>query len=362
MVFGKSKAGAKPNRRRDRFRPLLRGAGGSRPFDGHRLGQHHHRAYGVQLVGSDAGGGAGWKVTDVGDVNGDGFDSFLVTEPTVTPSGGQPVLRSGSGKAYLVFGSKDVNAGTVNWAALNVNQRLGNLSSLGNTNQTNPLTGAAGFNFAGITFITSQGSSAQLGASVTALGDITGNGFTDFLIGAPGAADTTGLNTGTGRAYLVYGGPSLNGVVNQVDLDNPTASGVNVVTFESSLFTGANIGSAVSNVGDFFGNNRNDIVIGAKNASINGGNSGAVFVINGSALGTPTTSVALLDQVGQVGGIPGVIFTGATTGDGVGSSLAGAGSFDGAENSAGGASATCSSARRTADRLRPIWFTAVRAS
>lgn len=333
MVFGKSEAGAKPQRR-DRFRPGCVSLEDRVLLTVVDLANVTTAPYGVQLAGANSGGGAGWKVTDVGDINGSGYDSFVVTEPSVTLNNGQPVLRGGGGRAYLVFGSRDVNAGTINWALLNSNQRLGSLGTLGNTNQTNPLTGVPGFNFSGITFNTSQNTNSELGASVTALGDLTGNGFADFLIGAPGSTDAAGLNAGTGRAYLVYGGPTLNNVT-AVDLDNPTAAGINVITFESTRFTNANIGSAVSPTGDFFGNLRNDIAIGAKNASINGGNSGAVFVINGAALATPATTVVLLDQVGQVGGVPGVIFTGATSGDGVGSSLAAAGSFDGSKNSAG---------------------------
>ena len=56
-------------------------------------------------------------------------------------------------------------------------QRIGDLGALGNPSQTNPNNGAAGFNFDGLTFRTGQNGSAGLGTSVTALGDINGDGF-----------------------------------------------------------------------------------------------------------------------------------------------------------------------------------------
>ena len=40
--------------------------------------------FGVALGGAVPNGGAGYSVTDVGDVNGDGFDDFFVGAPTVT--------------------------------------------------------------------------------------------------------------------------------------------------------------------------------------------------------------------------------------------------------------------------------------
>ena len=57
------------------------------------------------------------------------------------------------------------------------------------------------------------------------------------MIGAPGAIDSNNTNAGTGRAYLVYGGPNIQNVSNKtIDLDIALQnSGVNIVTFVNSI-------------------------------------------------------------------------------------------------------------------------------
>ncbi len=172
------------------------------------------KAYGVQETGVTPFSGAGWKVSDVGDVNGDGYDDYAIAAPSVTLDVlGNPTLSpSGAGTGpntgmvFLVFGSQQVNAGNVlptivDYLSLNADQRVGNLTAgtiggtaftgLGTTTQLNPTnpTVTDSFQFNGIAFTVGVGSSFnwQLGASITALGDINGDGFADFMIGAPGA-------------------------------------------------------------------------------------------------------------------------------------------------------------------------------
>src|SRR5262249_36103906 len=95
--------------------------------------------YGVQLNGASANQGAGWSITDIGNVNGSGFDSYVIGAPLVVQSGNTINLApSGFGTAYLVFGSQFVNYGTLVGA-----QRVGALANLG--------TNTAGNSFDGIT-------------------------------------------------------------------------------------------------------------------------------------------------------------------------------------------------------------------
>ena len=156
--------------------------------------------YGMAFGNSISGGGAGWSVSDLGDVNGDGYDDFMIGAPTVSsPS----TIGSGiNGEAFLVFGSKTVNAsaitdwiGTTSTSPLTylytANDRVGNLGKLGAATQTNPASGATlGFPFAGITFVTSGGNILSgLGASVASVKLSTGT--YGILIGARSAPTST---------------------------------------------------------------------------------------------------------------------------------------------------------------------------
>ena len=300
--------------------------------------------YGVGLGGAQSNGGAGFSVSDVGDVNGDGFDDYLIGAPTTINQNG--VLSKGVGnnsRVYLVFGSAAVGGSIVDWLTLNPTQRVGDLGQLGNTAnaQQNPITGSAGFPFDGLTLLTSQqGIGAQLGASVTPLGDINGDGFADFMIGAPGGRDASFNNPGTGRAYLIYGGPQLRTVPSKtLDLDNPNQnSGVNFLTFVSSTQPSAHIGAAVAGGGqgvgsDVITNGLPDLAIGAPNASLGGqSNNGAVYLIDGAAVQGARTATIDLTAVGQQGGTAGVVFSGAGSGDQIGAAIAFPGNVDGSLN------------------------------
>ena len=71
-------------------------------------------ANGVLLQGAFAYDRAGWSVATAGDVNGDGFDDFLVG----TPVDDDFSLTAKSGKAYLVYGSGAAFAPTLNLGQL----------------------------------------------------------------------------------------------------------------------------------------------------------------------------------------------------------------------------------------------------
>lgn len=302
--------------------------------------------FGILETGAASRGGAGFSVTDVGDLTADGFDDFVVGGPGVTNTNGiiDPAPVGTVATAYLIFGSATTNANTIkDWLTLTAanfpagstnpssydNQRVGNLTSLGNTStsQNNPITGQPSYPFAGVKFITSQQTGSMLGASVAAAGTI--NGQRAFLIGAPGGQDANNQNAGTGRAYLIYGGAglvSLGSTNATVDLDNAgQGSGVNFVTFIGT--SGSLAGRSVAGVGDIYGGATNEIAIGAPGATADGrAAAGAVFVLSGASL--PTAGQVLLSSVGQTGGQPGVQFTGESSGDQAGFSVSYAGNID----------------------------------
>ncbi|MEO6810771.1 MAG: integrin alpha [Isosphaeraceae bacterium] len=350
MHFGNDKARPLASGRRRAFHPVAQ-ALEDRLVMAVDLASYATAPLGVLMAGNIGGagagpatgngGGAGYSVADVGDVNGDGYADFVVGGPTIAVNtSGLFELGSGSnGTAYLVFGSRQVNSPqNIDFASLNANQRTGDLGTLGNATQTNPLNGTPGFAFDGITFRAGQQTLGQLGASVTALGDINGDGLADFMIGAPGAAGANGITAGFGRAYLVYGSRTMAVNANKsVDLDNvqPT-SGLNVITFIGSQANGR-AGRAVAGVGDVIPNGLPDIAIGAPFASINGvSGSGAVYVIDGAFLRPARTQTVNLADVGQPSGAAqsglsnqnSIVFGGANPGSEAGTAIAGAGDFD----------------------------------
>lgn len=143
---------------------------------------------GLILRGIDAGDRAGTSVSNVGDVNGDGFDDLLI---------GASAANFQAGESYLVFGSGSYGASF-------------DLASL---ERLDGLAGTDGFIFRGID------GGDQSGAALSGAGDINGDGVDDLLIGAPGT-DLDSFNEG--ESYAIYGGQSL---LEAFDLADGTADG-----------------------------------------------------------------------------------------------------------------------------------------
>lgn len=240
---------------------------------------------GFTINGIGAGDQLGSSVSGAGDVNGDGFADLSIGAPYADPNG-----LEDAGQSYVVFGS---NKGFP--TSLNVSDLDGN-----NGFTINPI--AAG---------------DELGGSVSAAGDVNGDGKDDLIIGAFGA-DPNGLEN-AGQGYVVFGStvglaPSLN----VSDLDGTNGFAIDGIAEGDNL-------SRVSAAGDVNGDGFDDVIIGAFRADPNGNASaGTSYVVFGS----PEAFPASFNPSG-LNGTNGFAINGIAESDYSGFSVSSAGDFNG---------------------------------
>jgi hypothetical protein len=227
---------------------------------------------------------SGWSVSGAGDINGDGFDDLIIGARAADPNG------FNSGAAYLVFGK-------VGGFAANLD-----LSTLDGSNGF-MLSGAAAGDTAGW--------------SVSAAGDVNGDGFSDLIIGAR-YADPNNFN-GAGASYVVFG--KATGFVANLNLS--TLNGSNGLKL-SGVAASDYSGYSVSGAGDVNGDGFGDLIIGASQADPNGISSGASYVVFGKA----RWFVANLN-LSTLNGSNGFKVSGAGEGDQFGTSVSAAGDING---------------------------------
>ncbi len=159
---------------------------------------------------------AGLSVSSAGDLNGDGFEDFIIGAPGNDAIGGPgslPETLPDHGAAYVVYGGE---------------QRPDQI------NLDDIAAGHGGFKIIpGSTIVNVGGSSAIspdayhfTGMSVTAAGDVNGDGFADILVGGPGSTqfrvegNTIVANSGVGGAYVIFGQVDTIGSLNLDDIGN----------------------------------------------------------------------------------------------------------------------------------------------
>ena len=242
----------------------------------------------------------GTALAGVGDVNGDGYDDFASGGPDYDSGGFTDI-----GSLILFFGNASLGTGTsINTIGGAAGYKLGaSLTGLGDINgdgYADLAAGAPGVNSAfvlkgGATVAINASSAFYLtpttgttaGTSVAGPGDVNGDGLTDVLLGAPGAG-------ASGSVYLFLGSTTLSGTSNEAAVfSTPEA--------------GEKFGTAVSGAGDLNGDGYADFAVGAPGYA---SNKGRVYVSLGTAV---LTNINNMPQ----------IIEGETAGDRFGSSVGG---------------------------------------
>ncbi len=161
---------------------------------------------------------AGASLAAAGDVNGDGLDDFLIGAPS------NQYNDESNGRAHLVLGR------TSGW-------------------ETNTSLADTDVVFVG------EASTDMAGASLAGLGDVDGDGYDDFLIGAPRAGEGTDRN---GYVYLFLGGgDDWTGEISMSEADGSWVG----TSYVSSA------GYAVAGAGDVNGDGLDDLLIGSPGTS-----------------------------------------------------------------------------------------------
>eukprot|EP01030_Chromulinospumella_sphaerica_P011370 gene11370-biopygen9914 len=242
---------------------------------------------GFRIDGEVAGDNAGHSVASAGDVNGDGIDDLIIGARAADPNG------TLSGAAYVVFGTAAGFAATVALSALD---------------------GTDGFQISGETL----GDGA--GWSVASAGDINDDGIDDLLVGARGV-DTNGTNAGA--SYVVFGKDTAVAGDFLAELDVTALDGTNgfKINGVAALDTS---GFSVASAGDVNGDGVDDLIIGAHFADPNAADTGASYVVFGTAAGFAATF-----ELSALDGTNGFRIDGEAASDQSGYSVASAGDVNG---------------------------------
>ncbi|KAA0972564.1 hypothetical protein FPY71_05640 [Aureimonas fodinaquatilis] len=209
---------------------------------------------GFYISSSEANGLVGYSVAGAGDVNGDGYLDILV---------GANGTSSGRGRSYIVFGKSNLDTVSLEDVAL----------------------GNGGFVIDGETAGNGSGFAGDgLGYSVSAGGDINGDGYADLLIGAPGYSDQQG------RSYVMFGRASPTSTL---AADLAAGAGGFAIIGESGDYGS---GHTVAYAGDVNGDGFADIVV---TAPAYGAFAGRSYVVFGK---TSNMNIDLADVAAGTGG------------------------------------------------------------
>lgn len=214
------------------------------------------------ITGANENDNVGLSVSSVGDINGDGYADIILSS----------IYESSfAGKVYIIFGQ------SVKVSNLNIGTIL--------ETQGFSITGGSSYDY--------------FGTTLSAAGDVNGDGYDDIIVGAPSSS------SGDGKVYVIFGKASGFSDVNVNALSS---------TERFSIYGAqdSRCGSSVSSAGDVNGDGYDDIIIGASDSA-------KVYVIFGKASGF---SSIYLDSLSSSDGY-------IISGDDIGFAVSGAGDFNG---------------------------------
>ena len=196
-----------------------------------------------------AGGHFGEFVNSAGDVDGDGYADIIVGAPTFDNS------EAAEGNVFIFYGS------------------VGGVTPSSYTQIDNP----------------DDQEESSFGSSVASAGDVNGDGYVDYIVGAP-AHDNSEENEG--NAFLFHGSPSGASAIFDTRLDNPDNQ------------MGSYFAKSVASAGDVNSDGFADIVVGAFRQEHGAAEEGNVFVFVGSVDGLEELYAVRLDNPdNQEGGL-----------------------------------------------------------
>ena len=189
-----------------------------------------------------------------GDINGDGVADLIIGADGADPNG------YFCGASYVVFGKDTATAG-----AFPANFELSSLD------------GTTGFKLSGVV------AGDVSGRSVSAAGDINGDGVADLIIGAV-LARPNGLQSGA--SYAVFGKDTATAGNFPANFELSSLNGTHGFRI-TGVADGDGSGRSVSAAGDINGDGVADLIIGADGADPNGNYSGASYVVFGERFDAP---------------------------------------------------------------------------
>ncbi|MFA7379458.1 MAG: FG-GAP-like repeat-containing protein [Bacteroidia bacterium] len=192
-------------------------------------------SYASIIESNQAGSNMGWDVSCAGDVNGDGY-SDIVTSAQEYANG-----QTDEGAAFVFHG------------------------------------GASGAHTTQNVLIQRDVTDARFGRSISFAGDVNGDGYSDMIVGAVKASNSSILSYGGAIGYY--------GSVTGISSANWSVSG---------SINNSNFSTSISSAGDVNGDGYSDVIVGAYFISNGQNQEGAFYVYHGSATGlstTPATSV-----------------------------------------------------------------------